>query len=58
MEVVGWVDQPVITELDQQTRWNDVNKRLTEIAATKEYLQYVEELMSGKKMGKDEQKSS
>lgn len=51
MEVVGWVDQPVITELDQQTRWNDVNKRLTEIAATKEYLQYVEELMSGKKMG-------
>ena len=51
MEVVGWVDQPVITELDQQTRWNDVNKRLTEIAATKEYLQYVEELMSGKKNG-------
>ncbi len=50
MEVVGWVDQPVITELDQQTRWNDVNKRLTERAATKDYLQYVEELMSGKNM--------
>ena len=50
MEVLGWVDQPVITELDQQTRWNDVDKRLTEIAATKNYLQYVEELMSGKKM--------
>ena len=50
MEVVSWTDQPLITDHDQQTRWNDVDERLTEKVATKNYMEYVERLMSDKKM--------
>ena len=50
MEVLSWTDQPLITDHDRQTRWNDVDERLTEKIATKNYMDYVEQLMSGKKM--------
>ena len=35
MEVLSWTDQPLITDHDRQTRWNDVDERLTEKIATK-----------------------
>ena len=50
MEVLSWTDQPLITDHDRQTRWNDVDERLTEKIATKYFIDYVEQLMSGKKM--------
>ncbi|MBT3589816.1 MAG: hypothetical protein HOK52_00170 [Candidatus Marinimicrobia bacterium] len=50
MAVKGWVDQPVITESDQNQRWGDVKERLTEKKAKEKYFGWVENLMRGKEM--------
>ena len=50
MEIAGWVDKPAITEMEKELRWSDTEKRLTEISAKKNYLDYVKELMSGYQM--------
>ncbi len=50
LEVSEWIDQPVITESEQELRWLDTKERLTEISAKELYENYVKELMSGHQM--------
>lgn len=50
MQVTGWLNQPAITENEQELRWQDVKTRLTETAATTKYMSYVEDLMKDKKL--------
>jgi len=50
IEVRGWSDQPVITQDQQDLRWNDVSDRLKETSATGQFKDYVENLMKDKKM--------
>ena len=50
MNVVSWHDEIKITESDRKILWSDVKERLTDKKAKNEYLQTVEDLMSGKKM--------
>ena len=50
MQVTGWLNQPAITENEQELRWQDVKTRLTETAATTKYISYVEDLMKDKKL--------
>ncbi len=50
MMVKGWTDQVAITESEQNQRWDDVKERITDQKAKKSYIQWVEDLMSGKEM--------
>tara|TARA_B110000438_G_scaffold38628_1_gene38399 strand:- start:18951 stop:20417 length:1467 start_codon:yes stop_codon:yes gene_type:complete len=50
MQVTGWLDQPAITEKEQELRWDDVKTRLTETDASTKYISYVEGLMTDKKI--------
>ncbi len=55
MEVAGWTDQLILTEMEKELRWSDTKERLTEKKAKKRYLNYVRELMSGFEMNLNSQ---
>jgi hypothetical protein len=53
MKVVGWTDQPAITESARKERWDEVKEKLTETKAFKNYDKYVASIMEGKRLDFD-----
>ena len=50
LKITGWTDEIKITENDREILWKDVQDRLVEKKAKKEYLSWVASLMQGKEM--------
>ena len=50
LKITGWTDKIEITESDRELLWRDVQERLKEKKAKKEYLSWVSGLMQGKEM--------
>ena len=50
LKITGWTDKIEITETDRELLWRDVQERLKEKKAKKEYLSWVSGLMQGKEM--------
>ena len=50
LKINGWTESLPITSSDQNLLWNDIDEKLTESRAKKEYLSWVQELMSNKKI--------
>ena len=50
LKIIGWTDKVEITESDREFLWRDVQERLKEKKAKKEYLSWVSGLMQGKEM--------
>jgi hypothetical protein len=50
MKIVGWTDQPTITESARKVRWDEVKEKLTETNALKIYDKYVVSIMEGKRL--------
>ena len=50
MKVMNWTDYPLISGVDQQNRWNDVEDKLHKTEARKLWQSYLANLMNGKKI--------
>ena len=50
LKIISWTDKIEITEFDRELLWRDVQERLKEKKAKKEYLSWVSGLMQGKEM--------
>ena len=50
LKITGWTDKIEITESDRELLWRDVQERLKEKKAKKDYLSWVSGLMQGKEM--------
>jgi len=50
MKVMGWTDQPAVSESDRKQRWYEVKEKLTKMKALQNYDKYVVSIMDGKKL--------
>ena len=50
LKINGWTENIPITSFDQNLLWEDIDEKLTESKAKKEYLSWVQKLMSNKKI--------
>ena len=50
LKINGWTESVPVTSSDQNLLWKDIEEKLTEDKAKKEYLSWVQELMSNKKI--------
>ena len=50
LKINSWTESVPITSSDQNLLWKDIDEKLTENKAKKEYLSWVQELMSNKKI--------
>ena len=50
LKINGWTENIPITSFDQNLLWEDIDEKLTESKAKKEYLSCVQKLMSNKKI--------
>jgi hypothetical protein len=48
LKVLGWIDQPAITDKQYKTRWRDISNRLAQQKAWKIFRDYIRSVMKGK----------
>ncbi len=54
IKVLNWIDYPVISDVEQQARWQEVQKKIHQTKALKLWRSYQADVMKGKKIEFDE----
>ena len=55
MRVLNWVDYPLVSDTEQQVRWQEVQEKIHQTKAQKLWRSYQTKMMDGKKIEFDEQ---